>query len=159
MRGSIAIFETETDFPSTGDPKTRVLFSKHGVALDKLGRDEVTPEVFAKFIADLLLLSLRPGAVGAADAASSQPWILEACAGLGGNTIQFALAGAKVTAVEIDEMKTQRNNITKLGSLTMVVGRPGQLPFISRFDMMDFRTGIDPVTLAASYASTFDGEL
>lgn len=85
-------------------PKSRVLFARHGVQLDRLGRDEVTPEVFARFTAELLLWANA--------ATTCRSHLLEVCSGLGGNTIQFALLNAHVTAVEVDGsriLKAQKN--------------------------------------------------
>jgi predicted RNA methylase len=106
----LEVLETSVDFQMpSGEPnqgKTRVLFSRHGVQLDRLGRDEVTPEVFARFTAQQLLWDLRPDL----SAAGRTSRVLEVCSGLGGNTIQFALHGASVTAVEIDGARIVKAN-------------------------------------------------
>ncbi|KAK0426643.1 hypothetical protein QR680_009822 [Steinernema hermaphroditum] len=63
-----------------------------GVLLDREGWFSVTPERVAEHIADRLIQ--EPGRV-----------ILDAFAGVGGNSIQFALKGAHVIAVDLDPVR------------------------------------------------------
>jgi 16S rRNA G966 N2-methylase RsmD len=72
-----------------------LLFSKfhEGIQIDKLGWNEVTPEIFASHISSHIGCIIGPHGK-----------MLEICSGLGGNTIQFALNPniESIVAIEID---------------------------------------------------------
>ncbi|GMT28642.1 hypothetical protein PFISCL1PPCAC_19939, partial [Pristionchus fissidentatus] len=82
------------------------LFSKfdEGCLLDREGWYSVTPERIAEHIADRIIRS--DGMV-----------ILDAFAGIGGNSIQFALRGARVIAIDMDpvRLKCARENARVYG--------------------------------------------
>ncbi|PAV64002.1 hypothetical protein WR25_00261 [Diploscapter pachys] len=70
------------------------LFTKidSGVLLDREGWFSVTPERLAEHIADRVVR--QPGMI-----------VVDAFAGVGGNSIQFALKGAKVIAIDLDPVR------------------------------------------------------
>ncbi|KAB0358947.1 hypothetical protein FD754_003103 [Muntiacus muntjak] len=78
------------------------LFSRFddGIKLDREGWFSVTPEKIAEHIAGRVSQSLESGTV------------VDAFCGVGGNTIQFALTGKRVIAIDIDPVKIDlaRNN-------------------------------------------------
>ncbi|MXQ93321.1 hypothetical protein E5288_WYG008032 [Bos mutus] len=78
------------------------LFSRFddGIKLDREGWFSVTPEKIAEHIAGRVSQSLESGT------------IVDAFCGVGGNTIQFALTGKRVIAIDIDPVKIDlaRNN-------------------------------------------------
>ncbi|XP_004580647.2 trimethylguanosine synthase [Ochotona princeps] len=83
------------------------LFSRFddGIKLDREGWFSVTPEKIAEHIAG------RVGQCSGCDV------VVDAFCGVGGNTIQFALAGKKVIAIDIDPVKIDlaRNNAQVYG--------------------------------------------
>ncbi|XP_023573502.1 trimethylguanosine synthase isoform X2 [Octodon degus] len=83
------------------------LFSRFddGIKLDQEGWFSVTPEKIAEHIARRVGQSFRCGVV------------VDAFCGVGGNTIQFALAGERVIAIDIDPVKIDlaRNNAEVYG--------------------------------------------
>ncbi|TKR62575.1 hypothetical protein L596_026509 [Steinernema carpocapsae] len=92
------------------------LFTKidEGILLDREGWFSVTPERIAEHIADRLIQ--EPGRV-----------ILDAFAGVGGNSIQFALKGAHVIACDLDptRLKCAKRNAEIYGvadQITFVLG-------------------------------------
>ncbi|XP_070603872.1 trimethylguanosine synthase [Erythrolamprus reginae] len=91
------------------------LFSRfdEGIQLDREGWFSVTPEKIAQHIADRVRLSFDADIIA------------DAFCGVGGNAIQFALAGKRVIAVDIDPVKIQlaHNN-------AMVYGVADQIEFI-----------------------------
>uniref|UniRef100_A0A0N4UKN0 Trimethylguanosine synthase n=1 Tax=Dracunculus medinensis TaxID=318479 RepID=A0A0N4UKN0_DRAME len=70
------------------------LFSKldEGILMDKEGWFSVTPEIIAKHIAERVVTY-------------EDMLIVDAFCGVGGNTIQFALKGARVIAIDLDKIK------------------------------------------------------
>ncbi|CAI4227688.1 unnamed protein product [Auanema sp. JU1783] len=70
------------------------LFSRldHGILMDREGWFSVTPERIAAHIADRLVI--RENMI-----------IVDAFAGVGGNSIQFALKGARVIAIDLDPIR------------------------------------------------------
>ncbi|XP_041101903.1 trimethylguanosine synthase [Polyodon spathula] len=91
------------------------LFSRfdEGIKLDHEGWFSVTPEKIAKHIADRVRESYHCDV------------IIDAFCGVGGNSIQFALAGKKVIAVDIDPVR-----IALAQSNAEVYGVAGQIEFI-----------------------------
>ena len=96
----------------------RCLFHRFddGVALDRDGWFSVTPEAIAAqqaarcMAAAALISGGASAAAGPASAQSPSPLravVVDAFAGVGGNAIQFALAGAMVIAVEMDAGRLQ----------------------------------------------------
>ena len=79
-------------------PKRYTLFSRfdEGIKLDTVGWFSVTPEVVASYTAKRL----------------SYPKVIDMFSGVGGNSIQFALHGSTVTAIEIDKERVEisKNN-------------------------------------------------
>nr|XP_060631317.1 trimethylguanosine synthase [Anolis sagrei ordinatus] len=71
------------------------LFSRfdEGIHLDREGWFSVTPEKIAEHIADRVMQSFKSDV------------IVDAFCGVGGNSIQFALAGKRVIAIDIDPVK------------------------------------------------------
>jgi predicted methyltransferase len=71
--------------------RRRVLFSRfsEGVAMDETGWYSVTPEPIAKHYADRLRANV----------------IVDACCGVGGNAIQFAMTCERVIAIDIDPVR------------------------------------------------------
>nr|XP_010968991.1 trimethylguanosine synthase [Camelus bactrianus] len=85
------------------------LFSRFddGVKLDREGWFSVTPEKIAKHIAGRVSQAFTCGGV-----------VVDAFCGVGGNTIQFALTGKRVIAIDIDPVKIDlaRNNAEVYGT-------------------------------------------
>uniref|UniRef100_A0A1I8A8H5 Trimethylguanosine synthase n=1 Tax=Steinernema glaseri TaxID=37863 RepID=A0A1I8A8H5_9BILA len=112
---ALALYEDDKEIMKYWWQRYR-LFTKidQGILLDRAGWFSVTPERVAEHIADRIVQ--RPGCV-----------VLDAFAGVGGNSIQFALKGAHVIAVDLDpvRLKCAKRNAEVYGvaeHITFILG-------------------------------------